>query len=235
MADVNSPHDKPTNMTVVVVPPAVGPDPQGALRAELEALAYWDWTIRQAEGQHPNLRFLSYHVKVLGTNATPDDLAAARIVVTMDGAVSPANGSTWLGTGLPIGPASNPQERRAQRCVVTNNGLAGTASAEKNTLLRNFVLHEFGHCLASGHTGESVGLQHCNPNGTCYQSHPTDVMSLTFADHRQCLSNLNLQALAVAYGWLTGPDATWQLPPDETYLRKTAYAETCMPDAMRQY
>lgn len=235
LAKVDSPHDKPANMTVVVVPPAVGPDPDGALRATLEALDYWTWAIRDDEAAHPSLRWVSYDVKVLGRDAGPQDLRDARIVVTMDGAREPVNKTTWLGTGLPVGPATNPQERRAQRCLVTDSGVAWGPAGEEGDLLRNFVLHEFGHCLGVGHTGESAGLPHCDANGTCYESHPTDVMSLTFADHRQCLSNLDLQSLAVAYGWLTGPDATWKLPPEETYMRKGDYRDVCMPEEMKKY
>ena len=235
MADVNSPHDAPTNMTVLVVPPTFGPDRDGALQAELEALAYWDWAIRAAEAEHPQLRFVSYRVKVLGADATPEDARDARIVVTLDGATIPVAGNGWLGPGVPVGPATDPHGRRAQRCVVTNNGLEGSEGAEARTLLRNFVLHEFGHCLASGHTGESAGLAHCNAAGACYESHPTDVLSRVFGDRRQCLSNLNLQALAVAYGWMTAPGAAWELPPDETYMAKADYRETCMPDALRRY
>jgi hypothetical protein len=249
MAYVGHTHPRPTDMLVVVAPPAyadlTGPAPapasDAALAAVLEALDYWAWFLQQGAATDPHLRYLSFHVEVLGRDATQADLARADVVVSLGGATAPVAGDVWAGSGNPIPPPGAPAAYQDGRCVLQADGVAGSVGAQRLDLLRNSMLHEFGHCLGAGHTGESGGSPHCDGSealgvgGTCYDSHPTDVMSVVLDDRRQCLSNLNLQTLSVGYAWLDGPDAAWQPAPVATYMLKSDYATTCMPDALARY
>lgn len=248
---INTTHHQPTGMTVVIVPAAffsygamvvnrtwIGSEAlyrEAGVQAALEATLYWAWMIDQYEGTHPQLQRLTYSVKVLGYDATPADLASADIVINTAMVADPAFFLFHLGVGLPTVSRWLVNGGAGQDvCTVWNTGL-GQASGDVGAIrLRNLVIHEFGHCLGAGHTGTSLGLDHCNANGTCYSSHATDVMSQVFGNARQCLSNLNVQSVAEGYHWATSPTATWQAHDGETYMAKNQYQTRCMPSSMNR-
>jgi hypothetical protein len=244
---INETHHQPTGMTVLIVPAAffsygamvvnrswVGAEAlyrEAGVQAALEATLYWAWVIDQYESTHPQLARVTYTVKVLGYDATPADVASADIVVNTGMVADPAFFLFHLGVGLPtLENADGGQDV----CTVWNTGI-GQESGDLGAIrLRNLIIHEFGHCLGVGHTGTSLGLDHCNANGTCYTSHPTDVMSQVFGNARQCISNLNVQSLAEGYAWATSAGATYQPHDGETYMARSAYATTCMPAALNR-
>jgi hypothetical protein len=258
---INSTHLDPRHMIVVVVPSAyvsksaeidqrdwIGTQAlanEPGVLATVEATAYWNWMIRQSESQYPQLKQLTYTTKVLGVDATAADVQNAKIVVNTAMVADPAPFLFHLGLGLPTLPATvladnvvrfNGQPGPGNDvCTVWNTGIGQETVDRSPVRLRNLVIHEFGHCLGAGHTGESVGLSHCNANNTCYDNHPTDVMSQVFGNARQCLSNLNVQSLAEGYAWATSATATWQPHDEETYMLKSAYATTCMPASMDRF
>ncbi len=247
---INTTHVKPTNMLVVIVPPAyagaagltkdpswiTGSKPVAdhpAVRAVVEATSYWQWAIDQLESQWPHLSKLTYTTRILGVDAQPDDLARANIIVTTAMAGDPAPSVFHLGLGYPTYP---PFSRNTSTCTVWNTG-AGNRSGEDHLVrLRNLAIHEFGHCLAVGHTGTSLGLDHCSRTSAygCFDQHPTDVMASVFGSHRQCISNLNVQSLAEGYDWLRS-GTTWKAHDGETFMLKSDYAELCMPDSMKKF
>lgn len=250
---INSTHTDPTDMVVIVVPAAyystqamvnnrtwIGAN---ALCAEpgtvaaLEAIDYWNWVIANNRGAWPQLNYFTYTAKVAGCDATPLDFANAKIVVNTAMVADPSPFIFHLGLGAPtVAPTALILEGPGHDvCTVWNTGLGMESGDNPNMRLRNLVIHEFGHCLGVGHTGTSLGLDHCNRNGTCYTSHPSDVMSQVFGNVRQCISNLNVQSLAEGYFWLTGAGATWQAHDGETYMSKGSYSTTCMPNSMKRF
>lgn len=248
---INTTHYQPTGMTVVVVPAAffsygamvvnrtwIGPDAlakEPGVLAALEAISYWDWMLRQYHNAHPQLARVTWTTKVLGVDATPADLAAADIVVNTAMAADPAPFLFHLGLGLPTASEWLVDDDAGQRvCTVWNTGLGQLRGDVGAIRLRNLVVHEFGHCIGAGHTGTSLGLDHCNANGTCYDSHPDDVMSQVGGATRQCLSNLNVQSVAEGYAWATSATSGWQPHDGETYMAKNQYATKCMPSAMNR-
>lgn len=250
---INSTHTDPTNMVVIIVPAAyysqsamvgnqtwIGPNAlymEPGVQAALEAVNYWAWMIDQYETTYPQLQYVSYTTKVLGYDATPLDLANAKIVVNTAMLADPAPFVFHAGLGAPTWPLDwwFDSSQGHDVCTVWNTGFGQSGSASSSARLRNLVIHEFGHCLGVGHTGTSLGLQHCNAAGTCYTNHPTDVMSVVSGSARQCISNLNMMSLAEGYAWATGPTATWQPHDGEVYLAKTAYNTTCMPTWMNKF
>ncbi|HVE91376.1 MAG TPA: hypothetical protein VNE62_03600 [Actinomycetota bacterium] len=245
---INTTHTRPTNMRVVIVPPgyvsraAMVSDPSWAtglspiadhpgVRAALEATSYWQWAVDQLESRWPHLAGLSYTTRVLGVDATPDDLANANIVVNTAMAGDPVPNIFHLGVGWPTYPAFS---NSMSVCTVWNTG-AGNAPKEDHVVrLRNLIIHEFGHCLAVGHTGTSLNAPHRSRTHGVFDQHPTDVMSSVFGTHRQCISNINVQSLAEGYDWLrTG--STWTRHDGETFMLKSEYAELCMPDSMNRF
>lgn len=248
---INTTHHQPTGMTVVIVPAAffsssamvgnrswIGNEAlyrEAGVQAALEATLYWSWMIDQYESTYPQLQRLTYTVKVLGYDATPTDLAGADIVINTAMVGDPAFFVFHLGLGLPTVSEYAIDESAGQDvCTVWNTGV-GQESGDLGAIrLRNLIIHEFGHCLGAGHTGTSLGLEHCNRNGTCYDSHPTDVMSQVFGNARQCLSNLNVQSVAEGYWWATTPTAAWQPHDGETYMAKSQYQTKCMPAALNR-
>lgn len=258
---INASHIQPTGMTVVVVPSGyfslsanVGETDwitanllrdQPGVRATIEATEYWNWMMRQYETTYPQLKRVTYTTKILGVDATTADLQSADIVINTAMAADPAPFVFHLGLGLPtLGPQAlseslvrfvgQPMSGQTH-CTVWNTGLGQENDDESPTRLRNLVIHEFGHCLAAGHTGESLDADHCNSADQCYANHPTDVMSQVVGDERQCLSNLNVLSVAEAYAWATTPTATWQPHDEEVYQTKTAYAVRCMPASLEKF
>ncbi|HVL80322.1 MAG TPA: hypothetical protein VM840_01865 [Actinomycetota bacterium] len=252
---INETHAEPTGMSVVIVPPIYGSKVAMAddrawltggspirdhpgVRAAQEATAYWAWAIERFRTDHgwTHLQKLTYTVRVLGVDATPDDLQRAHIVVTTAMIGDPSPSLFHLGLGAPTFP--NPifrvTNQGMRRCTVWNTG-AGNRSGESHVVrLRNLIIHEFGHCLAVGHTGTSLGLNHNSRSYGTFDSHPTDVMSAVLGDRRQCISNINVQSLAVGYDWLrTG--TTWRDHPGETFILKDDYRTACMPDSMKRF
>jgi hypothetical protein len=255
---INPTHHQPTGMTVVIVPAAffsysamvtnaswIGAEAlyrEAGVQAALEATLYWAWAIDQYESTHPQLARLTYTVKVLGYDATPADLAGADIVINTAMVADPAFFLFHLGVGLPTvsdwlvedGVFEDGQSAGQDVCTVWNTGLGQESGSLGAIRLRNLIIHEFGHCLGVGHTGTSLDLDHCNRNGTCYTSHPTDVMSQVVGNTRQCISNLNVQSIAEGYAWATTPTAIWQTHDGETYMARTAYQTKCMPAALNR-
>lgn len=249
---INSTHTDPTDMTVIIVPAAffsssanlgntswIGAEAlyrEPGVQAALEATLYWTWMIDQYESTYPQLARLSYTTKVLGYDATPADLANAKIVVNTAMVADPMFFVFHLGLGAPTFPLNWWLDPEAGHdiCTVWNTGLGQESGDVGAIRLRNLVIHEFGHCLGVGHTGTSLGAPHCNANGTCYTSHPTDVMSSVFGNARQCLSNLNVMSIAEGYAWATSPTATWQPHDGEVYLAKSQYQTRCMPAALNR-
>lgn len=244
---INQTHRDPTGMTVVIVPPVyaskeamvddtswVGTDLSQlpAVLATREAIDYWAWMIDQKAAAYPDAAYVTWTTKTLGVDATPFDLANANIVVNTAMVSDPIPILLFhLGLGLPVYPVENVVFAGfpMTKCTVWNTGAGGDASDTDPMRLRNLVLHEFGHCLGVGHTGTSLGLQHCNSNGTCYGNHPDDVMSNVIGSSRQCLSNLNLQSLDEGYAWK--PGTTWVNHDGETYMDKDDYEMTCLPSS----
>jgi hypothetical protein len=258
MSLINTVHSAPNGMTVVIVPPAyfsysamvgdlswvganaIANDP--ATKATLEAVNYWQWMMGQFTTTYPQLAYVTYTAKVLGVDATPADLQSADIVVNTAMASDFLPFIFHLGLGLPtyypygavLGPSGN---YHMTKCTVWNTGAGSEPGDQEPTRLRNLVIHEFGHCLGAGHTGTSLGADHCSTTTSygCFDSHPTDVMSQVTGSARQCLSNLNMQSLAEGYVWLTSATATWAPHASETFQAKTDYATTCLPAAQYRY
>lgn len=247
---INTSHANPTGMTVIVVPPAyfsyeamvddlswVSPDAlytDPGTQAALEAIEYWAWMLDQHTSTHSQLAYVTFTAKVLGYDATPADLLTADIVVNTAMVSDPIGFIFHLGLGLPTLPATSALFTGGYmtHCTVWNTGLGSTPSDTEPIRLRNLIIHEFGHCLAAGHTGTSLGLAHCDSAGTCYDNHPTDVMSEVHGASRQCLSNLNVQSVAEAYAWAPG---LWANHDGETYMLKSAYDTDCMPASMNRF
>lgn len=260
---INVTHKDPTDMLVIVVPAAyfskssmvddtawVGADAlleEPGVQATLEAIEYWAWMIDQYETQYPQLAKLTYTVKVLGVDATLADVQEANIVVNTAMVADPAPFLFHLGLGYPTSPLSSPAwinwggqrypayDGSQDLCTVWNTGFGQDGTDTSPLRLRNLVIHEFGHCLGAGHTGESLGADHCNRAGTCYENHKTDVMSLVFGNQRQCLSNLNIMSLAEGYEWAAVAPFTWKNHDSEVYQLKSDYATTCMPSGMNRF
>lgn len=250
---INTTHIDPTGMSVIVVPPAYGSsilisDPSWAtgldpvedhpaVQATLEAIDYWEWHLAQESSTWPQLAHVTWTAKVLGVDATAGDMADADIVVFTGMVSKPSPFIFHLGLGLPTyppyGAIFGPLGAYWQdTCTVWNTGVGSPGSDIDPLRLRNLVVHEFGHCVAAGHTGTSLGAAHCDSHNTCYTSHPTDVMSSVVGTHRQCLSNLNAKSVAEGYHWLPG---TWASHSGETYMKKTDYQVSCIPSSLERF
>lgn len=272
---MNAHHQNPTDMDVVVIPAGyfsssaytantgwIGPNAlltAPGTQAVLEAIDYWVWTIDQYQGTNPQLAHLTWETTVLGVNAGLDDLNDAEIIVTTAMVGDPSMFMFHLGLGLPTHPIqsfTNSGGSPMQVCTTWNTGLGSEGNtmeslffqgpADRDPLrLRNLAIHEFGHCLATGHTGGettcSIGGSQVaavrNAENVCYGAPNAgalneDVMSSVHGKTRQCLSNLNIQSLAEAYAWLPGG---WQAHDDETYMPKSAYQQTCMPSSLNRF
>lgn len=245
---INTTHLDPEDMTVIVVPPGyVSPsamypvnwvlvDPIGenpGVQATLEAIDYWAWAVGDAVSDHSQLAYLTWTTKVLGVDATIADLAGADIVVNT-AMTTDTPFIFHLGLGLPTLPWQTLllANTYMTHCTVWNTGVGSETSDNDPIRLRNLVVHEFGHCLAVGHTGTSLGLAHCDSAGDCYSPPADDVMSQVVGDERQCISNLNIQSLAEGYAWAPG---TWAPHDGETYMDKDDYALSCMPTSMNRF
>lgn len=223
------------------------------VRAALEATSYWAWMIDRSASTYPALAHLSYTTKVLGVDATPADLAEADIVVNT--AFTPESlgiFSFHLGLGLPTTPVGVfspvtfggsigeqiplPVDQGQEVCTVWNTGIGSVGEESTLLRLRNLILHEFGHCLGAGHVGESqipnVSNPHTNAEGVVYDDHPTDILSVALGEE-QCLSNANMLSLAEGYAW-TLTTGVWEQHDAEAYIAKSAYRQTCIPDALRR-
>lgn len=247
---INPTQRDPTDLSVVVVPAAylsssamvgdtgwIGPNAlheQPGTQAALEAIDYWAWAVDLFETEHPQLAHVAWTTRVVGHDATPGDVQEADIVVTTAMANDPVPLFLFhAGLGLPTVPPRGLlyPDGPVDRCTVWNTGVGAPAADQDPFRLRNLVLHEFGHCLGVGHTGESVGGEICNGEGVCYDEVPGDVMNAVHGAERQCISNLNVQSLAEGYAWLPGH---WQGHDDETYMQKADYERTCMPAALER-
>ena len=248
---INTTHENPTGMKVVVVPPIffsqqavladtswLGPNALmefPGVRAALEAIDYWDYMLHDGPYQHVD--GLSWNVLVLGADATPLDLLDASIVVYTAMVTDPLPFIVHFGIGLPTLPpelllAGRPGESPQNLCTVINTGIGGDPGDQEPVRLRTLIVHEFGHCIGAGHTGTSLALPHQSREGVVYESHPTDVMSVVFGTERQCISNLNVQSLAEGYAFLPGP---WAGHDAQTFMPKTDYATHCMPSALERF
>jgi hypothetical protein len=250
---INTTQREPADVRVVVVPPVYFSQQAflggnlidtsdlvmslPGVRAAMEAIDYWEWMLHDGPFAPARLQGLRFPARVLGADATVDDLAAANIVVLTGMATDPLPFVFHLGLGLPTlppdvllgeGPGAAPQDV----CTVINSGIGANPEDREPARLRNLVIHEFGHCLGAGHTGTSLGADHTSRDGTVYESHPTDVMSVVFGDSRQCLSNLNVQSVAEGYAFLPG---NWAPHDSETFLPKTDDDTACMPAALERF
>jgi hypothetical protein len=250
---INTTHREPGGMKVIVVPPAylsqqamignlgwLGSNPlldHPGVQAALEAIDYWDWMLHDGPFAPSHLAGLSWTVSVLGVDATPEDLVDVDIVVETAMVTDPLPFVFHLGIGLPTFPPDDfligpPGTYSQDVCTVINTGVGSDARDEEPARLRNLVLHEFGHCIGAGHTGTSLDLEHQSRDGTIYESHPTDPMSVVSGEARQCLSNLNVQSIAEGYAFLPGP---WQGHDGETFMPRSQYATACMPGALERF
>jgi hypothetical protein len=242
---INTTHAQPQDVRVVVVPPVYFSQQAflgsnlidtsnlvmslPGVRAAMEAIDYWDWMVHDSPFAPANLQQLQFPARVLGVDATVDDLAGANIVVLTGMVTDPLPFVFHFGLGLPTLP---PLAASQDVCTVINTGVGGDPGDQEPARLRNLVVHEFGHCLGVGHTGTSLGAEHTSNDGTVYESHPTDVMSKVFGDARQCISNLNVQSLAEGYAFLPGP---WQPHDGETFMLKGLHATACMPESLERF
>ncbi|HVL88300.1 MAG TPA: hypothetical protein VM681_09920 [Candidatus Thermoplasmatota archaeon] len=245
-------HDDPTGMLVVIVPPAAvqasiheGPDLESverAVEAIREAIDYWDWSLRRAETAHPQLTRVTWTTKVLGIDAAADDLSRARIVVTTAFAGDPLPFAAMVGYGFPLPWGELVEADGATHCAVMLLQAGAKTGDRLDVRLRNLALHEFGHCLAAGHTGdEKIGTSASRVcsyrTGLCYATPnagraDVDLLSFVRGTARMCLSNLNVQSVADAYTHLPGP---WRAHGYETYMRKSDYEQACMPSLLERF
>lgn len=251
---INKTHRDPGSITVTVVPPGVlGIDPytgdptwvgpQAAhemppTQAVLEAVDYWAWVIDEYESTWPHLAGLHYDVQIVGRDVRADVIPLSDIVISTAMVMDPVPFLFHAGLGLPTWGTQallGPRESTGMNvCTVWNTGAGVERDDGSMFRLRNLVIHEFGHCLAVGHTGTSLGLDHCSKDHGCFDQHPTDVMSNVHGADRQCISNLNVQSLADGYHWLaTG--STWRPHAGETFMKKSDYAESCMPADLERF
>lgn len=231
----------PANTMVVVIPPAyvstsaylgdtgwVGPDAvveAPGTAAVLEAIDYWRWALDHYAAQYPQAQAVQWTVKVVGYDATVADINNADILVTSVMANDPAPFVFHLGVGLPTLPLNAFLYGNAgvTLCTVWNTGAGSLASDIDPLRLRNLAIHEFGHCIAAGHT-YGGNYEHLSSLG--------DVMAGARGHYRQCLSNLNVQSVNDAYLWWPGP---WAPSPDFTYILKTDYEQVCMPSVLERF
>lgn len=242
-ADINDTFDDPTDLSVVVVPAAyasqimvedpswVGPDAvrdEPGTQAVLEAIDYWEWALDHYESQWPWLDRIDWNVSVLGDDATPSDVEEADVVVTTAMAGDPAPFLFHLGLGKNTLPARSLvfNEGPMTHCTVWNTGAGTSSNGEDPLRLRNLAIHEFGHCLAAGHT------DWCH-QGECYAPPPGDIMDVVHDRFRQCIANINVKSVALGYHWLDDGDA-WQPHHDAVFVEKASYERTCMPEALER-
>lgn len=226
----------PGPVVVLIMVPGYVPDadplsgPALAVSGIAEATDYWTWTFTHGTGAYPQFAGITLTARVLGVDASPEDVERAMITVNVADA-EPTLAGTQLAFALqdPLAPV-----RGASHCTIGIDSLGDYPEAVEGMQVRNLALHEIGHCLGLGHTGISGG-SHCNANGTCYDGHPTDLMSVLDVEGRQCVSNLNLHGLGEAYAWRTSPTAEWGPNDGETYLLKSEYAQTCMPASLERF
>ena len=223
-------------VVVLVAVPGYAPDddpasgPALAMAAVAEATGYWSWALAQSASAYPQLAGFTLVPRLEGVDATAADAARARIVVNVaDAEPSPLGFQLAVAVADPLAT-----DVGATACTVTISALGRAFGGVDGLHVRNLALHEIGHCLGLGHTGVS-GTGMCNANGTCYDGHPTDLMSVLDVDERQCVSNLNAQALGEAYAWRAPPAGAWAPNDGETYMLKADYAQACMPDALRRF
>lgn len=190
--------------------------------AALEAVDYWNWLLPQAAERYPQLSGIVLLPRVLGRDAVvAEDAQRARIVI---GAALASPVLADLAAGL----------RGTAVCVVDGSPSAHPMLTVPGMGRRNFAVQGIGHCLGAGTTGTPFHPV-CDPNGDCGFIWG-DVMGYPFTWGRQCVSTLNLQALAEANAWRTSPDAAWAPDADGgTYAPREAYARTCMPVSMVRF
>lgn len=223
-------------VVVLVSVPGYAPDgdalsgPSLALAAVAEAVDDWSWTLAQNAGAYPQLAGMTLTTRMEGVDASALDAARARILVSVvDAEPSPLGFQLAVAAPDPLAP-----DVGTTACTVTIAVLGDRAGAVDAMHVRNLALHEVGHCLGLGHTGVSGGSI-CNANGTCYDGHPADAMSVLDVTARQCASNLNVLALGEAYAWRVSPGGAWAPNDGESYQLKADYAQACMPDALRRF
>lgn len=214
---------------VVILPPVyaspglaanlswVGPPPMcshPAVQAALEATEYWRWLIAEHVSQYPQFNPIRWETKTFGCDAGMAELNAAdmKIAIAMVAANVPAF-PVYQFFGLAC----------SQETPALNIGIQ--LNTDQPYDVRNTVLHEFGHCLGVGHTGDHT-TGHCSYRYGCFDNHPNDVMSQGPSALRRCLSNLNVLSLAESHG--TGYDG-------EAFMLRTNHRHLCMPNSLARF
>ncbi|MBI2013341.1 MAG: PKD domain-containing protein [Candidatus Colwellbacteria bacterium] len=238
---------QPVGLKVVILPPAyfsvramvqnqswIGPDAtyrHPAVQAAMEAAEYWEWFLAENSQQFTQLSGLSWTIKVAGYNAGPEEVRTADILIAI----------AMVGDPIPFvkhsGEArweSNPLNSGKPVCITKHEGIGEYQNSQQPVDLRNLVLHEFGHCIGAGHSGAWPETTHCSPRYGCFKNQPDDVMTGHKWNERNCLSNLDLFALAEAYDWRE-PIKNDKLYDDEVFIPKTSWTSTCIPEGMKRF
>ncbi len=142
---INTTHAQPQDVRVVVVPPVYFSQQAflgsnlidtsnlvmslPGVRAAMEAIDYWDWMVHDSPFAPANLEELQFPARVLGVDATFDDLAGANIVVLTGMVTDPLPFVFHFGLGLPTLPpnliSTGPGAASQDVCTVINTGVGG--------------------------------------------------------------------------------------------------------------
>lgn len=242
----------PDDTQVLLVPPGHGDlgNPQGPTAAEylnetLQALHDWEWALDRFAEDHPEYSYLenvSVEVDVFdGTAGTPIDPAGYDVVL---GYV--ASGPTFRGIAvcctslqglfdfLNVEDDVTFEGRYIALSLFAASPRAGQAMEdfpERNDLY-GVTLHEFAHTWGVGHS-----LTWTHDHGPDLMNSPA---TFIYGDGdpagdggertpRECISSLNLYAMAVNYDWMADGQYEGQQPPTVTLPSDIDYEMYCPP------
>lgn len=211
-----------TDLDIVILPPATGPVynqelepfPEGThlltespyVQATQDAIQAWENAISLHAEQAPNATHLSefsFDTRVVGDNATLEDLESADILVAYASSLGPVAGFAWNSGWYH-------QERQTQHCTIVNSQMARYGFTSDD--MYNIHVHEFGHCLGLDHPEEPQRDVMASGYGTTPGDPDTE---------RRCISTLNLQGIEAAYAWI--PQEEWTPPPEEAQLAQAMF------------